>query len=408
MNTLVYLNFAYFLFLTILWYRKYGFNIGVYAACLYALTSFFSCLYITSVSGVSYQRYINLEPTIVYWILVTLVIWPFNRIRLGKKIVLGNAVNLFEKIGWAHIVLFFVVLGLLATDVVMILTSGDVASMRTKGSGMGLSQINSGIVRAFVISFSELSIMMIPFFMYGITHLKLSKTFKYGLLISSFSLLVLGMSYVDRSKVFFYIIIFGLSFVIFKSYFTKSQKKKLFIPAAIGLGLLLTYLLFVTNQRFGDGSYAEDSIISYAGQSFLNFCKFYESYTPLKENYHLFFPVTYYFFIDGYNGMVGVGEEVFWATGLFINVFYTFLGSVLVDSGKMGMVIFAIIIFLFEIIIIHTYRGRIIKFSTILLLYIVAIIPTTGIIAYYYSEPIKSIGLYLWLFLIFIMSKKIN
>ena len=344
MNTLVYLNFAYFLFLTILWYRKYGFNIGVYAACLYALTSFFSCLYLTSVSGVSYQRYINLEPTIVYWILVTLVIWPFNRIRLGKKIVLGDAVNLFEKIGWAHIVLFFVVLGLLATDVVMILTSGDVASMRTKGSGMGLSQINSGLVRAFVISFSELSIMMIPFFMYGITHLKLSKTFKYGLLIRSFSLLVLGMSYVDRSKVFFYIIIFGLSFVIFKSY-------------------------------------AEDSIISYAGQSFLNFCKFYESYTPLKENYHLFFPVTYYFFIDGYNGMVGVGEEVFWATGLFINVFYTFLGSVLVDSGKMGMVIFAIIIFLFEIIIIHTYRGRIVKFS---------------------------IGLYLWLFLIFIMSKKIN
>lgn len=408
MEILVYINFLYFLFLALFWYKKHGLNISVYAACLYALTSFFSCLLITGPSKYYYLPYVGFEPTLVFWILITLVISPFNKFKIGKTIVLGKALSIYKKIGWIHIALFFVVVALLASDVIAILTSGDIASMRVNGSGMGISQINSGLIRALIISFSELSIIMLPFFMYGITHLKLSNKFKIGLLTSTFSIIVLGMSYADRSKTFFYLIIFGLSFVLFRPYFTKRQKRKLFIPALVALSLIVVYLLFITTQRFGQGDDAQSSIISYAGQSYLNFCRFYESYTPFATNYHLFFPLTYYFFIDGYNGMVGIGEEVYLFTGEFINVFYTFLGSVLVDSGKLGMILFAVFICILETIAVSICRGKKVKFSSIIVLFIAAIIPTTGIIYYYYSEPIKVLGIYIWLFVCYYFSRKIS
>lgn len=408
MEILVYINFIYFLLLALYWYKRYGFNISVYAACLYAVTSFFSCLLISGPAKSSYLPYVDIGPTFLFWVLITLVIYPFNKFKIGKPIVLGKTLHIYKKIGWAHIFLFFVVVALLASDVIAILTSGSIASIRTDGSGMGVSKISSGLLRALVISFSELSIMMLPFLMYGISHLRLSKVFKIGLLISSFSIILLGMSYADRSKTFFYIIIFGLSYTIFRPYFSKQQKHKLFIPIALCFALMMVYLIFVTTQRFGGGDDAQNSIISYAGQSYLNFCKFYKTYTPFTVNYHLFFPLTYYFAIDGYNGMIGVGEEVFLFTGEFINVFYTFLGSVLIDSGKNSMIIFAILLFIIEYIVVSLCRKSRVKFYLIIILFIVAIIPTTGIIYYYYSEPIKVLGIYMWVILCLILNKKIS
>lgn len=390
------------------WYKRYGFNISVYAACLYTVTSFFSCLLISGPSKSDYLPYVDLGPTLLFWILITLVISPFNKFKIGKPIILGKAFSIYKKIGWVHIALFFLVVFLLVSDVIAILTSGSIASIRTDGSGMGVSRISNGFLRALVISFSELSVIMLPFLMYGLSHFKLSRVFKIGLLISSFSIILLGMSYADRSKTFFYIIIFGLSFTIFKPYFSKQQMCKLLAPIAICFALMIVYLIFVTTQRFGGGDDAQSSIISYAGQSYLNFCRFYKTYTPFSANYHLFFPLTYYFAIDGYNGMVGVGEEVYLFTGEFINVFYTFLGSVLVDSGKYSMIVFAIVLFIIEYIVVSLCRKSSVKFFSIIILFIVAIIPTTGIIYYYYSEPIKVLGIYMWVILCLILNKKIS
>ena len=72
------------------------------------------------------------------------------------------------------------------------------------------------------------------------------------------------------------------------------------------------------------------------------------------------------------------------------------------------MIIFAILLFIIEYIVVSLCRKSRVKFYLIIILFIVAIIPTTGIIYYYYSEPIKVLGIYMWVILCLILNKKIS
>ena len=177
------------------------------------------------------------------------------------------------------------------------------------------------------------------------------------LFISSFSYVIYILAYVGRDGIVFWLMSFAFCFFLFKDFLPDRDKQKLKYAFAVCFALLMIPFMAITISRLSgpaDERFIYDiegvgwNIVSYGGQQIKNFNDHFKiNFSPMLGR--LEFPV-FVNFIDAFTAfdIPDVDQDkfnaVFIEQGSLPWVFTTFIGTLLLDFGKIGTLIFLCLI----------------------------------------------------------------
>lgn len=399
---MIIIQLVYFslLFITVL-YKKRGMSICGYISLLYLLVSI--AAFAGEKIGVFDNRIIHpsIESTLVYCILLTLIILPaynydkdfISHLRIGN-------IKALDFITYLYFTCFVFSLLTNWLSIGFILASDDWERLRNLAmQDGGLFEYSNEVPISHVMSIinnimGAASFVMFPIFFISLS--KLSKPWWYVLMafMGTLNVIIKGILTIDRSSVFKWFLFLGLSLVIFWPTLT-TKAKRIITPVLLSTIIALSaYFAVVSIGRFEKSDEGvQGNLVRYAGQPYYNFCYLFEhfdNHEGISTKY--LFPATHFFVLKDYQGNVDRQLELSRKSGIDCNVFYTVLGTFLIDSNQIGP-------FLFIIIYLGLFRliGRPSKgnypFRRFLLNYYMLLIPTFGIIAYVYVVPAMTISM---------------
>ena len=157
----------------------------------------------------------------------------------------------------------------------------------------------------------------------------------------------------------------------------------------------------ITIQRYGESDEGSgNSLISYAGQPYLNFCYFFNAFeNPDGVTLKYLFPSFHHFVLGDFEGSLALQKEMYMRTGIYCGVFYTLLGDFMVSDGRMGPFILTIV-YLFVSLFAYRKHKRDCSFENYFVAFLLMLVPTIGIITYYYNNISMTISLILVLLLL--------
>lgn len=412
-----YIPFIYFTILLIYIIVKRGFDISASITSIYIISTFFSIVIMRLGYAPYIDRGVTFIPTFIFCFCITLTIIPFylfdsNKIKNIPKL---HNIQLFNAVCYLFIFTFFLFLFVLYKDILYALTFSDIGELRGYNEewAIGIGGAHP-LIRPFayiLMPFAEFSHIMFLFFLYSICYLKKTKLFNTLLLLSSMSTFLLAISGIDRSRVFYMIVMFILSYVLFRPRLGKIQKRLIRRISIIFGVILLGYFAHITILRFASEIHedtTEDSLITYIGQPYLNFCYFFDNYEPAEISTALIFPLTHQHIIKDYKGGVSYGRQVYAETGTDLNVFSSFLGNMTIWMSKYAAIVFCIIFFIICMTVLKRERKIEITFGQIIKLYLLIIIPQLGVIAYYYTTPNRAFAAICLIIIAISFSRKSN
>lgn len=409
--------FIYFTILLIFILKtKKTFDISAYLVSLYVVISFFSIMIdindLRSLDTLNYD--ISIIPTIIYCFLLSLTIWPFYKFN-GTTLtsITLNKPKLFNFIVYLFFGSFILILFTSIGSIVQIL-SGDANELRgALNDGEAIADIPAagGIFGPFFILANILggfSIVMLLFYFFSISFLKRSKFFNTLILLSSLTIIIIGILGVDRSKTVYWMLTFGLMLILFWRHLSKQRRKKIFKLSSLLLGLGIAYFISITLSRFGEREVgAEGGMISYAGQSFINFCFFFDMVEYKEFSLQRIFPLFYKLFIDnGIEGSGALNDDILLKTGKFAGIFSTFVGDIMIASGKIATVVFCVFYNLVANIALKWKNKKHIYFHQILTLFCLITFPLLGPFVYFYATFPRTLALIFCVF--YIINLKMN
>jgi oligosaccharide repeat unit polymerase len=381
-------------------YKKKTFDISAYVVSLYAISSFFSILIdvngIRSFDTENYQ--IGIFPTILYCFLLTLVIWPFYRFKSEKiQFIKFNKASQFNYIVYFYFAAFLIILITSFANIIEIL-NGDLGALRNAiGNGDSISDSELGGNPIIILAgiFGEFSIIMLLFYFYSICFLKRSKLFNTIILISSMSIIVIAIAGIDRSKVIYWMISYGAMLVLFWKRMSGKQHKNVLVVSAFISTFVVIYFLAITFSRFETNDAGSNgSMISYTGQSFINFCYFFDNVKYGEFSLQRIFPLFYKLFVDnGINSTTGLNSVISLKTSKEIGVFSTFIGDIMVASGKFVAIIYCLVFYIITGTLIRCSKGVSVYFYEVLLMFCLITIPMLGLFTYFYADFTRMIPL---------------
>ena len=280
---MIYVPFVFFLLLAIIIIKQRGLDASAYISLLYAISAFFSILYYNDEATVLYKDACTFFPTVIYCGLISLAILPvykFNTASL-QRITMPNTVAI-KGLTYLYFAIFVVLLFAYLDDLIFIFTFDDFAELRDDISdGETFTTQYSGLLGFILLIFNILatiSFVMIPvFFMMVLS--KQKWWLQIMAILGSLPIVIIGMLGIDRSKSFYWVIILGLSLVIFWRHLGQKTKKIVTVLVSLLLLGVLSYFGSVTSDRFEDtDSGVEGGVVSYAGQTYVNFCYFFENF----------------------------------------------------------------------------------------------------------------------------------
>lgn len=381
-----------FIYFTTLYYvmqkRYKSFNIGSYLLLVYIISSFFSIVTYNIKSLDYYKIEINLEATIFYCITLTIFIIPFYFVDSSKiKSIVAPNLKFFNAIGYIFIIVFIIILVTFLDDLKNIV-NGDLKEARgnvylglNSNSKTGIFRLGAQITSIFA-NFTPITLLM---YFYSNIYLNKSKYFNFGLFIASFSSVIPGILVAGRTQTIYWLMTYIMLYILFKHKITKEIKKYLLFPFLIFIPFIAAYMFLLTIARFDDGtdSGVINSVIKYGGQSFINFCNFYDSYESNYFTLERIFPFTNKFILGNEFNLDNYREKILIDQSLNIGIFYTFIGDLIVDLGKLGTIVYATIFLLLSKLVLFSRNKHQIAFNQILLLLILIHVPLHGI--FYYS-----------------------
>jgi hypothetical protein len=154
-----------------------------------------------------------------------------------------------------------------------------------------------------------------------------------------------------RSAVMYWLIGIAACYIFFGFVMSKKQKRKIIISIIPLLLLAVAYIVAVTMSRFGEiknggVSGFQGGLIGYIGQPFLNFCYFWDNFTPPYTFWQNVLPVTNNIILgDPVHGGVQVQKKLTMLTGYDLGVFYSFIGQIQTAVGKIPAILYCIILF---------------------------------------------------------------
>lgn len=410
---MIFVPFLVFSFFLVKVLKRNGFDLSAYLISLYLITSILAIFLYSQDFDYLYGNYstfeISIVPTIVYCGMIMLCIVPFimyntNKPRTLRKI---SNVKLFNLITTVYFFVFIGILVIFAEDIVFRIAFGDLGELRDMqyaGELTNAQEKFTGPLRYLSTVFTLLgdgASFMIVFFFYSICALNNSVKKNVTILLSSLSPVVLGFITIDRSKTTFWIILFVLSFIMFRQYIPKEQKVFLRSLGIVLFAILGIYLFGVTISRFGDmNEGAGGGALSYIGQPYLNFCEIWNKVNIQEVHTERVLPFTN--FILG-NDISKIGEDIRAmsnASGVHLNVFFSFVGMFLVDLGQLAAIFIPFLLFLLMISVVNKTQGRnYTNLYSFTLVFGFATILGCGIITYFYTTMARTISFFLFLFL---------
>ena len=410
--------FIYFGLLSVYLFKKRGLDASSYCVLLYAITSFFSIV-LMSIDGeysAIYSEEVQVTPMLVYCLYITAIILPlytFNSNSVNRVTVRNekfiNAIAIYFFVSLVIIMLAYAKDFAERLFFASLEDMNDVKLSAQARDELKLTQYPAIItyplkVLCFTSSMSYVSIFI---YFFSKAYLKKSKLFNAITIIGSLTSPVFAMLLMDRSRTIWWLLIFGLCFSLFWRHLSGKSRKDLKKTSFVVIGILAIYIISVSIARFAqnrDGT--SNALVSYAGMSYPNFCYFYNNFTnPDGFTGKVLFPVTNSLFTHNAYADVGWQKELTIRTGIDTGVFYSFVGTIYVGEGLMGLIIFFVLYYLLWMFLFPRHK-KYMSFEKLFCLFLLMIIPSTGSIAYFGGYTINITTALLLLFM-FLYSRKI-
>lgn len=413
---LVFVPFVYFTWLFIHMYRKQrAFNVGSFVTVVYAFSALFSIIYIYTTDDHTWQNagWDNLLPTFLYCTLLTICIMPIYRFRSDKilNVFLRNDnVQIYYSICWVLIVLTLISIITSLPSIISSLTS-NLYMVRSTFYSVSADAAYSRGGQALYQYFLNIGIAMSPvallFFYYNTIYHSEKKVMNISLLIASLAQPITSFTLASRNQVIFWIMTFLALYVTFLPQMNKGVRgmyKRVLIVFG-GLGVL--YLGAVTVARFTLANTSvgnvQSSLIAYIGFPYEQFCNVFNAFRFDGMTFDRTFPIITKYFLGHSFNLYDYRMSVSGRIGLFVGTFYTFLGDALIDYGKVGMVIYAILISIMERIALRHSPNDSISLSRMIVFILVLRIPLLGLFAYVYLTVGSSLMVIASLIIAFIL-----
>lgn len=395
--------FLFFLALTIYWWKKHhGLDVCVYMSGLYAMTTFCAIFIVAggflAEAGILFDETdltLGFIPTVLFCALLFMGMYPFSLIynkeiesvKYEPSLVLdGYCILLFI----VFLLNIYLILGSTAD-----MLQGDLSLLREEHyAGVPTPAEIKAESLPFVIRlffyFNSSTIFALPLFFYYNCFSDRPLWFKTMLLLTSLSMPISGLQVVDRTEFLFYGMMFVYCLIFFWKFLAKSFKIKMLFAGVPVVAIVLVYLVAVTQARFAkeeDDEKAYMSVLQYAGQSYLNFCFFWENgktqyIAPERE-----FPMTWHT-LFGVDSNPQRRDERSGQQGFFMSVFATYVGDVMLDLTPIGAIIWCIAFFIITLSLIRYNHRTEYDIGDILAIFMLAAIPIFGIFYYrYFSFP---------------------
>jgi len=398
-DTLLYIPFIYYMIVMLFVFIKQGFSIVSCIMGLYMVMSGLSIplYYDGYIQNEMYPIILSPSSTLAFCLLPTFITIPFYQFNSNKKRRLNTLdIRIFNVLSWMSIVVFFILLLLFLPEVISRFTGNyDIADLRSEmlsedSAALGKTSGLTHYIAVIANILGCISWVAFPLTFYSICFLDKPKWFNALLALSGLSCMVQSIILIDRSTLFFLIIRFVFSYFLFRPYFSSTLKRKILIYSAILLGIAFMYLLYITISRFAADSL--HSLLYYFGQNYLFFSTFWNDIVLPQPNFSIFHPI--YSYLTEPNNIaknaVEYGKYVADEVGCFVNVFYTFMGSICLYAGKSYVTPFCIVYFIFTKLFISN-KGPL-SIYHILLIATLAQVPLCGVITYIYTEFGNAIG----------------
>ena len=350
---------VYFIVLLFLFYRKSRrFDMSCFIVCIYIVTSLFSI--INESAGLRYGDSVgytvSLEASIAYCALLTICIIPIRIASVNHCVTIAPVRNVkaIKAVSWVGVVYFCVFIVLASGSIFNALT-GDMQSMRADVYNATSNQdwmLSLPAVVRIPCSFLNLFfgcpwiLLLLAFYCY--IDRSLPRKYCFFLVLASLIDPLNGIVGLDRSKITYWLVSFVACYILLNKQLTKQQKKLIKrLSFLIVLGFVL-YLSAMTIQRFADKSSGaitgtEVGIITYLGEPYVNFCYFYDNYTPVFPSLEKVFPFTYDYILNLGSGSTVYNSMVYDRTGVYLGVFYTYIGDILISAGKSVAIVYCIV-----------------------------------------------------------------
>lgn len=399
------------------WQKHRTYDLAAYMSTLYTITSL--CCVIMVLGGFmnargggvlidGYEPDFGIIPTVLYCGLITITILPFSFIRPEKLEHIGN-VHRYILYAFALLILLQgLIIYYLVGGFVSDLLHGDFKFLKDTYVTGDISPADAKMLTLpfpvqLLYYFSFMTLLGLPLFFYYSCVEKRSLWLTTPLLAISISPILRGILVADRTEIIHFGLMFFFCLVLFQKFITRKVRNFMYLAGLPIVAVGLTYVIAVSSSRFeNDEEGASGSMLEYAGQSYANFCYFYDNHN--KELFYLEreFPIiSYAIFQSEYTE---TKEERTAKEGFFIGVFASHVGSWLLDTGVIGAIVFSLFFALLCCLVIQRYNRTDFDVTDLIMLFTLGVVPTFGIFYYrYYS--IQTAVVYLAAGLLYLYSR---
>ena len=233
--------------------------------------------------------------------------------------------------------------------------------------------------------------------------------YSYYFFIASLSGPFNGILGADRSSSAYWIMSAVTLFFLFRKQLPFKVKRQISVIGIITLAGFVVYLAAMTISRFGEqdsSGGALGSLIAYLGQSYINFCYFFDRYELPFHHFGIVFPFTSEYIFGVPSGGTIIQEEMTFLSNKSTGVFYTFIGHMIIGVGQFWAMFFTLA-YAFA-----SYRtmGKInrrkdMDIMSLYLYFAFASVVLLGIFGHYYASATKTFSLVAMYFVMRILRK---
>ena len=177
--------------------------------------------------------------------------------------------------------------------------------------------------------------------------------------------------------------IFVACYLFFRPYISKKNNRRISWTFGILGTAILTLFAAVTIARWQESDLARDALILYAGEPYLEFNHFFEQFQLQQLHFQRLFPFTHYFILGRDIDLFAYREELYDTSGIYPNVFNTFIGDMMLDIGKIGMCIYTLVFATLSYLALRRKDIAIMPFYQLPIFIICLLVPLEGL--FYYS-----------------------
>ena len=356
---------------------------------------------------------LEFEPVVYLSVCFIIVFWGFTGFKNQKLSVirienslLYRALEIFLLIGGFLAIIFFL-------PFAGISLTGDIAYNRADILIMSEILGEFGIVNSFFSLLSNLFILaqacvflnLIP------RNGKRNTKMAYLLLISSFSYVLYVLAYAGRDGVVYWIMSYLFCFLLFRDFVAKDELKRLNRCVALSSAILLIVFAIITMARFSESEVGTGlATVNYAGQQIRNFNDHYIVDAPLQYGKLCFPEVVNLMRIIGFDVGPKIDIEVFdsffSAQGVQSAVFTTFIGLLMLDFGKLWLLVFlGLLSFITRITLNKVSRTGVFEFSSLVIFILLYQMVYWGV--FYFRHYVANFYI-LFMILLFVFFKACN